>query len=44
MSPLPGSSSFIEVQLVGVGGVEVPLCEVCLFEVVGGVPGFIVFW
>jgi len=43
MSPLPCSSSLIEVQLVGVAGVEVPLCEVCIFEAIGGVPGFVVF-
>ena len=43
MSRLPCSSSWIEVGLVGVAGVEVPLCEVCIFEVIGLVPGFVMF-
>jgi len=43
MSPLPCSSSLIEVRLVGVAGVEVPLGEVCIFEVIGGIPGCVVF-
>jgi len=44
MSPFSCSSSFIEVRLALVAGVEVPLCEVCIFEVIGKVPGFVVFW
>ena len=43
MSPLTCSSSLIEVQLVAVAAVQVLLCKVCIFEVIGGVPGFVVF-
>jgi len=44
MSPLPCSSSLIEVRLVGVAGVELPFCEVCILEVIGRVLGVVVFW
>jgi len=44
MSPFSWSSSLIEVRLAWVAGMEVPFCEVCIFEVIGGVLVFVVFW
>jgi len=42
MSPLLCSSSLGDLRLVKVAGVEVALCERCIFKVIRGKPAFVV--